>query len=206
MGIAERRERERQELRGKILDAARDLFARDGYERVTMRGIAEAIEYSPTTIYHHFKDKEELVQCLCEDDFSQLLGALQGQEVPEDPVEWIRQLGLGYARFGLQHPNQYRFMFMTPSKPEDKRPGSGDEAYLVLRSAVERALESGRFRPGNVDTVAQVLWAALHGAVALLINCEPQMFPAPPAPDLVEQVIENNIRGFLVRSEEKDSR
>src|ERR1700751_6037572 len=58
LGTTERRERERQELRSRILDAARELFAEQGYDAVTMRGIAERIEYSPTAIYFHFKDKE----------------------------------------------------------------------------------------------------------------------------------------------------
>src|SRR5438128_3863248 len=87
MGIIERRERERGEVRRKILDAAHDLFAREGYDRVTMRRIADAIEYSPTTIYNHFEDKDDLVQSLCEEDFARLLGALQAQEAPVHPVE-----------------------------------------------------------------------------------------------------------------------
>ena len=65
MGISERRERDRQAVRSKILDAARDLFAAEGYDAVTMRRIAEAIEYSPTTIYLHFKDKDALIRELC---------------------------------------------------------------------------------------------------------------------------------------------
>jgi len=76
MGITERKEREKVEIRAMILDAARELFARDGYERVTMRGVAEAIEYSPTTIYNYFEDKDDLVKALCEEDFTRLLGAL----------------------------------------------------------------------------------------------------------------------------------
>ena len=77
MGITERREREKEEVRGRILDAARDLFARDGYDAVTMRKIAEAIEYSPTAIYLHFKDKDTLVRELCNADFDSLARAFQ---------------------------------------------------------------------------------------------------------------------------------
>jgi len=200
MGILERRERERVEVRRKILDAARQLFAREGYERVTMRAIATSIEYSPTTIYHHFEDKDDLVQSLCEADFARLLGALQQQAPPSDPVEWIRQLGLAYARFGVEQPNYYRFMFMTTAKFEHAKDPSmpGEQAFGLLRSAVEKAVESGRFRAGEVDTMAQVLWSSLHGVVALLITFRPDQFPhAPAAPDLVLQVIENGIRGFL---------
>lgn len=200
MGIIERREREREEVRRRILDAARDLFATEGYDRVTMRRIAEAIEYSPTTIYHHFEDKDDLVNALCEVDFARLLAVFERQAPPADPVEWIRQLGLSYAAFGLQNPNHYRFMFMTRAKFEKipEPSGSGKKSFGVLRAAVEKAIATGRFRPGDPQTVAQVLWANVHGTVALLITLEPKHWPqGVAAPDLVDQVIENGIRGFL---------
>ncbi len=87
MGISERRERERHEVRRKILDAARELFMIEGYERVTMRRIADAIEYSPTTIYHHFEDKDDLVNALCHEEFAQLLSALDLRDRAGDPVQ-----------------------------------------------------------------------------------------------------------------------
>ncbi|HLA78850.1 MAG TPA: TetR/AcrR family transcriptional regulator [Vicinamibacteria bacterium] len=200
MGITERREREKEEVRNKILDAARDLFAREGYEAVTMRRIAEAIEYSPTTIYNHFEDKDDLVRCLCDGDFGQLLSALQTQPVPADPVVWIRQLGLAYTRFALSFPNHYRFMFMTAPDievHEDHESFPGHLAFGVLRRAVAGAVEGGRFRAGSVDTMALHLWIALHGAISLLITMRPEHWPVPVPPDLVEQVLENSIRGFL---------
>jgi AcrR family transcriptional regulator len=200
MGIVERREREREEVRRKILDAARDLFASEGYDRVTMRRIAEAIEYSPTTIYHHFEDKDDLVSALCEEDFRRLLGVFEGQALPADPVERIRQLGRAYAAFGLQNPNHYRFMFMTAAKfqrvPEPS--DSGLQSFRLFRSAVEKAIAGGQLRPGDPQTAAQVLWSSLHGAVALLITLQAEHWPeGSAAPDLVERVIENGIRGLL---------
>ena len=198
MGITERRERERSEIRRKILDAARDLFAREGYEQVTMRRIAEAIEYSPTTIYHHFEDKDDLVKALCDEDFSRLFAALAAAPPPLDPVEAIRQLGRAYCRFALDYPNHYRFMFLTPNKVEHPDPDSpGHQSFDVLRAAVKAAQAKGRLRPGHADTIAQVLWASIHGAVALLTTLQPQHWPSPPAPDLVDQVIDNSLRGFL---------
>jgi AcrR family transcriptional regulator len=201
VGVIERREREREEIRRKILDAARDLFTREGYDRVTMRRIADAIEYSPTTIYNHFEDKDDLVQAMCHEDFARLFDHLSQQPPPADAVDAIRKLGLGYARFGIEHPNQYRFMFMTPSKfehPEDRDFSPGEKAFELLRGAVGAAIDGGHFRPGDVDTVAQVLWASMHGAVALIITLHPQMWPHVPArPDLVQQVVDATIRGFL---------
>jgi AcrR family transcriptional regulator len=200
MGIVERREREREEIRNKILDAARELFATEGYEKVTMRRIADAIEYSPTTIYLHFKDKDDLVQSMCHEDFARLLGALQSGPLPDDPVERIRQLGVAYARFGLTYPNHYRFMFMTPGKFTSLHELSdgGQQSFKMLHLAVAGAVACGTFRAVDVDTAAQVMWAALHGVVALLITLQPEHWPhAPAVDDLVEQVIENGIRGFV---------
>lgn len=200
MGITERREREKEEVRRKILEAAHELFASEGYEQVTMRRIAEAIEYSPTTIYYHFEDKEDVVQSLCREDFGSLLAAMRAPKPPSDPVEQIRQLGRAYAAFGTANPNHYRFMFMTP-KPKDIKPDASDPGYTafgLLRSAVERAMEAGRFRRGDPHTVATVLWSGIHGAVALVITNDPDRFPEkPPAADLFEQVLDHGIRGFL---------
>ena len=178
MGMIERREREREEVRRKILDAARELFATEGYERVTMRRIADAIEYSPTTIYLHFEDKDDLVHALCHEDFARLLGALAARRRAADPIERIRQLGRAYARFGLDYPNHYRFMFMTPGKTSTRTPDDpGERRSALLREAVTRAIAAGRFRPVDLDTVAQVLWASVHGAVALLITMPARKWP-----------------------------
>jgi AcrR family transcriptional regulator len=201
MGIAQRRERERDEVRRKILDAAQELFATEGYERVTMRRIAEAIEYSPTTIYLHFKDKDELVHSLCQEDFAKLLSELGRHAPPSDPLEAIRQMGRGYARFGIAYPNHYRFMFLTPFGPDHRPSETGQQAFEMVRALVGRAIASGALRTRDVDTLAQVLWASLHGAVSLLITYGADKFPcAPAAPDLIDQVIENGIRGALAQA------
>jgi AcrR family transcriptional regulator len=209
MGITERREREREEVRRKILDAARELFTTEGYDHVTMRRIADAIEYSPTAIYGHFEDKDDLVKSLCEEDFARLFAVLQTQAPPTDPTEWIRQLGLAYATFGVTYPNHYRFMFMTPAKFEHVHEvaSPGQQSFGLLRTAVEQAIASGQFREGEADTMAQVLWSQVHGAVTLLITLQPQHWPcAPAAPDLVERAIDNSIRGFLREASPAGSR
>ena len=199
MGITERREREKEEIRKKILDAARELFATEGYERVTMRRIADAIEYSPTTIYHHFEDKDDVVRALCHADFGRLLEAMQLVPPPADPVEAIRQLGRAYVAFALRNPNQYRFMFLTPVVKEEREPESpGECAFAHLLSAVERAVESGRFRPIAPLLAAQILWMSVHGPAAALITLPREHWPhGPAAPDLAAQVMDNALRGLL---------
>ena len=154
MGTTERREREKQELRDRILDAARTLFAEQGYDAVTMRKIAEKIEYSPTAIYFHFKDKQTLLQELCDTDFGALAHEFQKIARIADPIERLRQIGRAYVGFAIEFPNHYRLMFMTPSKatlgPEGSRLAHGnpeEDAYAFLRATVAEAIAAAACGP-----------------------------------------------------------
>jgi AcrR family transcriptional regulator len=176
MGVKERRERERDETRAKIANAARELFAREGYDAVSMRRIAEAIEYSPTAIYVHFKDKETLFQELCRQDFGKLAEVFAQLARVEDPVDRIRQIGSAYVRFALLYPNHYRLMFMTgrqqPVHADHSHRGDPDyDAYAFLRLAVQQAQEAGIFLPHlkDAELLAQVFWATAHGVASLQI-------------------------------------
>jgi AcrR family transcriptional regulator len=175
MGTSERREREKQELRRKILDTARELFVNEGYEAVTMRKIAQKIEYSPTAIYLHFKDKEALFQELCNHDFLRLAQAFNQISEIKDPIDQIRRVGRAYLDFSLEYPNHYRLMFMTPHPiPPDQTLSKGnpeEDAYAFLKTTVEAAIKAGRFRPEvkDAELIAQTLWAGVHGVASLQI-------------------------------------
>lgn len=177
MGPKERREREREEIRTLILDAARELFAAQGYEAVTMREIAKRIEYSPTAIYFHFKDKEALLHEICDADFGTLAHQLADAAQIADPIEKLRATGTAYFRFGVEHPNHYRLMFMTPHPPlhsEDsqlRRGNPEEDAYQFLKDIVAEAIAQGRFRPelNDVELVAQTIWGGVHGVISLQI-------------------------------------
>lgn len=172
-----RRERDYARLHSKILNAARLLFVELGYEAVTMRAIAKKIGYSATTIYLHFKDKEELIQELCTADFLTLSTSFQRIARVADPIERLRQIGRAYAEFGLRYPNHYRLMFMTPHpafEPEcdDVEKGNPEkDAYAFLTSTVAEALRAKRLRHGvtDVELIAQTIWAGVHGVVSLHI-------------------------------------
>jgi len=109
MGVKERRARQKKFLRQEILDAASELFVRDGYENVSMRRIADKIEYSPTTIYIYFKDKAELLEQVCKETFARLVQRLTKiMEQPGDPVERLKRGLIAYIQFGLENPHHYR--------------------------------------------------------------------------------------------------
>ena len=200
MGIQERRQREKEELRDLILDAARVLFVERGYDAVTMRGIAERIEYSPTAIYLHFADKEALIRAICDADFGALASRFQSIAKIEDPAERIAAIGRAYASFGQQYPNHYRLMFMTPLPGESadqsslERGNPEEDAYAFLRKAVEEALRAGRFRKDlqDPDLISQVLWSGIHGVVSLRI--------AKGTDDWVPWVDENVALGTMIDS------
>lgn len=173
MGSTERRERERTEIRTKILNAAREMFAESGVEAVTMRAIAERIEYTPTAIYHHFKDKHALLTELCAVDFEALVQKFDSIGRIDDPIERLRALGRAYVEFALEHPSQYRFMFMTPKLPlEGSANGPAEKAYGYLRDSIAEAVRAGRYRPelDDPELLAQIAWAAVHGVVSLHIT------------------------------------
>ena len=178
MGVKERREREKSETRDKILDAARELFVTEGFEGVSMRKVAEKIEYSPTAIYVHFADKQELFRELCHQDYARLAEVFQSSAMSTDPIERLKQIGAIYIDFGTRYPNHYRFMFMTPHPPhepdEEDREMMGNpemDAYAFLKWAVQQAIDAGSFREELTDAelISQTLWASVHGVIALHI-------------------------------------
>ncbi len=173
MGSRERRTREREETRERILEAARDMFVEHGYEATTMRAIASKIEYTPTAIYHHFRNKEALLTELCSIDFRALASAFLQIGRVKDPVERLRRVGEAYVSFALEHPMQYQLLFMTrhPGSVE-KEGATGDpreDAYAFLREVCAAAIASGRLRPEirDADELAQIAWSSLHGLIAL---------------------------------------
>jgi AcrR family transcriptional regulator len=205
MGSRERREREREEIKGRILDAARELFAELGYEAVTMRRIAQRIEYSPTAIYLHFRDKKAVMDALCDADFSKLAQRFRKIAQVADPIERLREAGRAYADFALKHPNHYRLMFMTPHPPHTPEEsaiehGNPDQdAYAFVVWTVSEAIAQRRLRPEYDDPqlVAQLVWSAVHGFVSLrMTKCNETWVGWRPAKRAIEAVIDVTLRGL----------
>lgn len=171
-----RRERDRAETRRRILEAARRMFVESGFEATTMRSIASKIGYTATAVYHHFQDKAALVAELCTLDFRALTEALRKTATIADPVERLERMGDEYIEFGLTHPMQYQFLFMT-SRPNDvsaipNQVDVGAACYEVLRETCRAVVATGRLRPEfeDADQLAQMAWGSLHGLVALQVT------------------------------------
>ena len=209
MGPKERREREREEIRTRILDAARELFASEGVESVTMRRIAERIEYSPTAIYFHVRDKDALLAELCDCDFRAMAEQFASIATLADPLERLRATGHAYLEFGVNNPSHYRVMFMTPKPPPSEesaiRKGNPEEdAYAFLKLTVEQAIAEGRFRPDatDADLLAQVIWSGVHGVVSLEIaKCNDDWVDWRPVGDRAKLMIDVLVDGLAKAKE-----
>jgi AcrR family transcriptional regulator len=204
--VLARRAKHKESLRRGILEAAGELFAREGYENVSMRKIAEKIEYSPTAIYLYFRDKAELLNSLCEEMFQGLCAKLaQLEREGRDPVDALKRGCRTYIEFGLAHPNHYRVIFMMPRQgysPSEQVQSAGMGAFEHLCRAVHRCIEAGCFRDRDTMAASQVLWSAIHGLTSLLItdaNCEltEGRFPWLEHERLIGMLVDTMVGGLL---------
>jgi len=160
------------------------MFVRDGYEAVTLRKFALAIEYSPAAIYQYFKDKRALVRAIIRRDSEDLLAHLHAGLNQETPVDQLVEMARLYAAWGVAHPNHYRLMLAPPpAQAEDDQklrrndPASlGQEMLTMLWTVVKGAIERGALKEKYADPalVAATLWAGIHGVVLFEINKTPE--------------------------------
>jgi AcrR family transcriptional regulator len=189
MGTVERRERQKAEVRTSILRVARELVVKEGFAGLTMRKLAEAIEYSPAAIYLHFKSRDDIARALCLQGFEELLARMAPAAREPVAVRRFRALAEAYVGFGLEHPETYRLLFMTdPEYTTDifrSAEDSGGQAFQVLTRLVEDLKHQGAVAD-TVSTVplAEVLWGALHGVVSLKLTCP--IFPSSSPAQLLE--------------------
>jgi len=174
MGIKERQDRERAAVRDAILHAARELFVTEGYRTVSMRKIAERIEYSPAAIYGYFASKDEIFFALAEEGFHMIKRAADEAAAGEnDPLAALRAMLLAYYRFAREQPKYFELMFVDRSVPhlEDlERFAFLVEMMQDAERMVARCVDVGVF-PRDLDVPAafHILWAAVHGPAVLAI-------------------------------------
>ncbi len=180
MGVAQRRAREKDELRRKILGAAAELFLEEGYQNVSMRKIAERIEYAPSTIYLHFQDKVQLVGYLCTETFAELDRRLEDiMELGLSPLETLRKSLRAYIDFGREYPSHYIFVFCTPEslfKNIEKEScqavyGCGMSSFERLKAGLAECMHAGVIREADLELTAQSTWLMIHGITAGLVTC-----------------------------------
>ncbi|HSJ05154.1 MAG TPA: TetR/AcrR family transcriptional regulator [Longimicrobiales bacterium] len=176
MGVAERRERERAELRRQIIDAARDLLVEQGLPGLSMRAIAERVEYSPATIYLYFRDKHELVDEVVHTGFGMLAETVEAELVrtgeTASAIDQYGAMGRAYARFAVENPAYFRVMFELPGTAEHscdpvvESPADFEAAVAMVR----RAVEAGEVDAVDPRRMALMGWGLVHGLTTLFLS------------------------------------
>jgi AcrR family transcriptional regulator len=171
LGVKERQEREREAVARAILDAARDLFVAEGYQHVSMRKIAERVEYSPAAIYSYFPSKDDIFFALAEEGFRILFTPPPGTSAaePSDPIELLRRSFWRFYEFSRSHPEYFALMFVDRTVPrinkDWQRFGFIRDMKARLGATIQRAIDAGQFPPGShPDGIARVLMTATLGA------------------------------------------
>lgn len=176
MGIAERKEKQKQEIRKMILEASMKLFAEQGFENVSIRKIADLIEYSPTTVYLYFKDKNEILFNLHEIGFQKMAEYNAEMWTIKNPLVRLHKMGENYIRFGLENPQYYDLMFILNAPMEALEAmnecdwKSGDVALGKLKDTLAECMEQDLIVKADVNAMAMAIWSTVHGLVSLAIR------------------------------------
>lgn len=201
MGTRERQDREREAVRRAILNAARELFVAEGYRNVSMRKLAERIEYSPAAIYGYFENKDDIFFALAEEGFRLLFTPMpQGRDpAPVEPLDRVRDIFWHYYEFSKTHPEYFELMFIDRSVPRISRDwerfGFVREGKRACSAVIQECIDVGLF-PAATDAgaVFRVLSTAIYGAAVFRITCR-----LPPGEDgdaLARDVLEATLAGL----------
>lgn len=181
MGIKERKLQEKTEMRELIKKTALDLFLDKGFNNITIRHIAEKIDYSPATTYLYYRNKDEILNALCSDGFAKLYRKQEASLELSDPVARLKKQGEAYISFAMENPEYYDLMFMmkgyTMTMTEDMVSNIGFKSYELLKSNIKTCMDAGSFPHVDIDVAAFSLWSFVHGIASLLIRGKGIMFP-----------------------------
>ena len=195
MGISERRLREKEKVRAAILTTAWQLVKEDGWQSLSIRKIADAIEYSVPVIYDHFESKEAILVHFAEEGFRLLTKKIQqAKEKFAEPVDQLKAMADAYSNFALKNKEYYQLMYgvgmacCEGEKCQDDKEGFD---YFVMES-IKAAMSKSKQPVGNVCLKYHTFWSILHGLVSIKI-----MGNSPVSGELNKMVLDDAINGFI---------
>ena len=202
MGIKERHSRERENVRSAILTAARSLFLAEGYANVSMRKIAERIEYSPGAIYSYFPGKEDIFFALAEEGLQVLLAhCTSAPHVPISaaPLDQVRDVFWRFYTFSKEQPEYFSLIFVDEAVPRISRDWERFSFVRQLRQGIEaqiqKCIDDGVF-PGaaSASSVFRVLSTTIYGASVFRLSN--RLAPGEDADALAHDVLEAALGGL----------
>lgn len=166
----------KEELRKRILEAAKDLFLKQGYDSVSIRKIADKLAISPTTIYLYYKEKGDVIYALHQEGFKSLAVQFEALRTVEEPFERLKAMGRNYIKFALENPDFYELMFIMKGPIEfvDRHSAceweEGEAAFGALLNTVADCKRNGYFRGIELNQMALFVWSTIHGICSLKLQ------------------------------------
>jgi AcrR family transcriptional regulator len=200
MGSKERQQRDRDRLRHAILTAARELFVSEGYRNVSMRKIADRIEYSPAAIYSYFPSKDDIFFALAEEGFRKMAVAIGAeQSTRPDPLDRVRHGLRAFYEFSKTDPEFFELMFIDRSVPSLNQDFQRFEFFQQITSRAESdiqaCIDGGVFsRMLNPAAALHVLWVGVLGVAT--IGLSKRLAPGEDPDALAIDVLESLLAGF----------
>lgn len=178
-------------MRQAILDAALNLFREKGYDAVSIRNIAEAIEYSPATIYLYFKDKNDIFFALQYEAAAVKRDHLLPVAMIENPWERLTEFGRRYIDFGMKHPGLYDLLFIIRAPMESVENQDcwalGMSVHQFFEDTVQACIDARYFKSTDTKTIAYTLWCHAHGLVSLFVRDRMRMYPPEEREELARK-------------------
>jgi AcrR family transcriptional regulator len=173
MSTSSSRQRRQQKTHQSIIHAARKIITEKGPEDLSMRSLAESIDYSPSGLYEYFDSKEEIIQAVCGEGHAQLAAEMRLVDENLSPEEYLIQIGHVYVDFATANPVLFQLMFKIVSgEPPDHRMLSERSSYSILLRAIQCGIDSGVFKPRagfGLQEMAFAAWSMVHGISMLRI-------------------------------------
>lgn len=177
MGISERRQNEIEAFKKKVTEAAGEIIIKQGYEKLSIRKIAEKIEYSPGIIYHYFKDKNEILSCVVEENYGNILKLINEVTIDKQhPENTIADSMKAYIGIMLKIPEGFKAILMNDIEAINNKVNVLErgiskkrKSMQALTDAVSFGIEQGRFKKMDPELTAQIIWTSTYGLLSRLI-------------------------------------
>jgi len=189
-------------LREEIISVSRQLLLKEGFGKISMRKVARRADVTATSIYLHFKNKDELLLALVEESILKLGSELKAALKPDsDPIEQLKDLANAYIRYALDNPQEYEIIYMVRPEEMPKYPKEKFQqirkVYELIAEVISRGKEKHLFDVEDELISAYTLWAQIHGVVSVVLNR--RLDTRIPREKFLDQAVEHIIQGFVIQ-------
>jgi AcrR family transcriptional regulator len=189
-------------LREDIIEVSKDLLLKDGFNKISMRRVARRVNVTATSIYLHFKNKDDLLLALIEESIKNLNRSLMDAiDISKDPIHQLEALAEAYIWYALNNPQEYEIIYMVRPEEMPKYPKEKfqevRQTYELLAGIIRDGKEKQLFEVDDPLISAYTLWAQIHGVVTVVLN--KRLDTRIPREIFLNQAIDHIIQGFVIQ-------